>query len=895
MGPSASPEDFPTLAPDLRIGNFQIIEMIGRGGMGEVWKARDTRLNRTVAIKTSPQHFSERFEREARAIAALNHPNICTIYDSGPGYLAMEYIDGTPIRGPLPIRKLLDLAAQVADGLAAAHAAGFVHRDLKPANILITRDGRAKILDFGLAKNTGGALPLSGDTITTQLTVEGAIVGTLHYMSPEQLRGRELDGRSDVFSFGVVLHQLLSGRQPFMRDTSADTLSAILTDDPPDLGLEVPSTLRQIVARCLEKNPGDRFQSAKDLAFALRSLQGSSSSHGILPAPVKQERNYVRPALAVASLVAAFLCGGWWLTGESWRFPVQRHTPIGTDTTNNATPILSPDGQTIAYAARVDGIRQIFNRRIDQPVSVQATHMQNDCTPIGWTPDGGRIHFVEDVRSLESKLVSRRVWTTSLAGGEPERVAPDILFRVERAVAISPDEKALVFLDDVPRGDRRKRELYVSAPPGAAPRLYQPAFSSDFAASLSGLRFTADGGQLLLWFLNENDVAPKVWLFPWPENRSGAKRILNLLNTPDMTFAPSWLPGGRHVLFNRSGHLWLADTRGDELVRVTDGSGNETAPFVSPDGGHAVYTRSTSEYDLVSVPLDGSHPTKLSSNDHQVSAPAWSRNGALAYVTRRNGDYEIWLKNRTDQAAHPLITPKDFGSQAGGILTGLEFSPDGMRLAFAKVGRESQFIWICSLNGGAPVRLTDQRRWEGSPGWSPDGSAIAFRTSQPGEQGTWTAKVGSSEPPARIVDQGWGVAAAWSPDGKWITVPMQEGLGLVSPDGKQSRLLSRHFRRSRNSAATWSRDGASLFLTWLDDRHRQTLWSLNPTSGVEREIASYDLDTVFDTVVGTNLKLSLSPDGRSLATSVSRVTGELFLMTGLPEPRSFWQRLFRMR
>src|SRR5271155_1654291 len=245
------------------LGPYEILAPIGAGGMGEVWKARDTRLDRIVAIKTSSQKFSERFEREARAIAALNHPNICQIYDVGPDYLVMEFVEGAPLEGPLPLEKTVEYAGQILDALDAAHQKGIIHRDLKPANILVTKQG-IKLLDFGLAKR---AVRLSEDDSTKVLTGQGQIVGTLQYMSPEQLQGKEADARSDLFSFGCVLYELLTGKRAFDGTSAASVIAAILEREPAPL--EVARPLDRIVRRSLAKDPDQRFQTARDLKAAL--------------------------------------------------------------------------------------------------------------------------------------------------------------------------------------------------------------------------------------------------------------------------------------------------------------------------------------------------------------------------------------------------------------------------------------------------------------------------------------------------------------------------------------------------------------------------------------------------------------------------------------------------
>jgi serine/threonine protein kinase len=282
----------PSLTPGTRLGPYEVVSPLGAGGMGEVYRARDPRLNRDVALKILPAEVAadpsrrQRFEIEARAVAALSHPNIVAVYDVGEGFMVSELVEGEPLRGArFGLRKTLDIAAQIASGLAAAHGAGVVHRDLKPDNVLLTRDGRPKILDFGLARMTQPSTPRDA-TVPAPLTGPGVVMGTVGYMSPEQVRGLDADHRSDIFSFGVVLHEMLGGARPFEGETAVDTMQAILRDDAPDLPSTVPAGVRQVVSHCLEKDPVHRFQSARDLGFALRALaQGDNSSDAALAVP----------------------------------------------------------------------------------------------------------------------------------------------------------------------------------------------------------------------------------------------------------------------------------------------------------------------------------------------------------------------------------------------------------------------------------------------------------------------------------------------------------------------------------------------------------------------------------------------------------------------------------
>src|SRR5262245_36899715 len=261
--------------PGSYLGPYEVLAQVGAGGMGEVWKARDTRLHRSVAIKTSREQFSERFEREARTVAALNHPHICQLYDVGPNYLVMEYVEGQPLRTPLPLDQALKYGAQICDALDAAHRKSIVHRDLKPDNILVTKTG-VKLLDFGLARI--GSAVTADDKTEGGLTGKGQILGTLHYMSPEQLRGEKADSRSDLFSFGLVLYEMLTGKRAFDGSSPASVIAAILEREAPSVASVAPAILDRVLRRCLAKDPELRWQSASDLKTQLEWIAENSSS-----------------------------------------------------------------------------------------------------------------------------------------------------------------------------------------------------------------------------------------------------------------------------------------------------------------------------------------------------------------------------------------------------------------------------------------------------------------------------------------------------------------------------------------------------------------------------------------------------------------------------------------
>src|SRR6266511_1074592 len=372
------------LSPGTRLGPYEILAPVGAGGMGEVYRARDPRLSRDVAIKVLPASFSNdpdrlrRFELEARAAGVLNHPNIIAVYDvgshEGAPYVVSELLEGETLRevladGRLPPRQAIDFALQMAQGLAAAHDKGIVHRDLKPENLFITKDGRVKILDFGLAKLTGAGDGTQSQTEVPTRRIDtdpGVVMGTLDYMAPEQVRGKPADVRSDIFSFGAILYEMLSGRRAFRRDSAADTMSAILREDPPDLSLtsqNLPLGLERIVRHCLEKNPEQRFYSAHDLAFDLEALSGFSGPR-LEPSAraVRPRQRLVRTIAFVAIAAALGLLAG----RQIWKKPAASPPALRRLTFRRgfaSSARFGPDGHTVFYAASWDGAErpQLFS------------------------------------------------------------------------------------------------------------------------------------------------------------------------------------------------------------------------------------------------------------------------------------------------------------------------------------------------------------------------------------------------------------------------------------------------------------------------------------------------------------------------------------------------------
>src|SRR5208282_221155 len=399
-----NPQSQMALTSGTKLGPYDIQALIGSGGMGEVYRARDARLDRVVAIKVLPTSYSadaerlQRFVQEARSAAALNHPNILSIFDigneHGAPYIVSELLEGQTLRerirsGALSNRKAIDYGLQVARGLAAAHEKGIVHRDLKPENLFLTNDDRVKILDFGLAKLTRPETSASAEEPTVQVNTEpGQVMGTVGYMSPEQVRGKAADHRSDIFAFGSILYEMLSGQRAFRGETAADTMSAILKEEPVELtevARNVPPALERMVRHCLEKNPGQRFQSAGDLAFNLEALTDSSvgsktsaqaaiadaASLGTATAQRKEgaPRGKLRVAAGALGLAALMLGVGWWLGRSSGRAPLAEYQAVTFRPGSIGNARFTPDGSIVYSASWDGGASQLYVGRTDDPGS----------------------------------------------------------------------------------------------------------------------------------------------------------------------------------------------------------------------------------------------------------------------------------------------------------------------------------------------------------------------------------------------------------------------------------------------------------------------------------------------------------------------------------------------
>ena len=742
-----------------KLGPYEILAPIGAGGMGEVYKARDTRLDRIVAVKVSKTEFSERFEREARAVAALNHSNICTLHDVGPNYLVMEYIEGRPLKGPLPVDQALKYAVQICDALDAAHKKGITHRDLKPANILITKAG-VKLLDFGLAKLSSAAQPAKSPddaTFTMALTGKNEIVGTLYYMSPEQLQsqanGQEIDGRSDIFSFGLVLYEMLTGKRAFEGSSPASVIAAIMERPAPSIADVAPAALDRTLKRCLEKDPDNRWQTARDLKAELEWIASAPESGSVVPSPNKQSK-LVWVLGALASAVALALAGLAFIHFREAALPELAGVQFQIAPPEKSTIEyfkLSPDGRSLAF---VTGDR-LWIRPLN---SLEARPLPGTegASQLFWSPDNQFLAFF-----AQGKLKK-----IAASGGPPQD-----LCNVTQ-----------------PFGGTWNRDGVIVLPLSLGSGLYRVPASGGTPLPLAGIggatrpvypEFLPDGQHFLFADgrgvgIASLDGAPPVIVseasnspayVPVADRQAGYllfrrsdALMAQRFNPTALTLTGDAVPlaqriGGDPIwaAFSASGNgtLAFAPTAGAGALQLAwkDRAGKQVGLFgppgvydrfrLSPDEKQISFSRlQASENDIWVMDSTRGVSSKLTFDPAIDDPPMWSPDGQRIVwaSSRAGGTFDLYIKpasGGTDQLLLKMGTPTGWPE---------DWSHDGRYILYQIPGAKTgQDLWIApQAAGGAPADKPFpylQTQFDEEHGrFSPDGHWVAYTSNESGRQ-----------------------------------------------------------------------------------------------------------------------------------------------------------------
>ena len=882
-----------------RIGPYEILGTLGSGAMGDVYRARDSRLNREVALKIiAPESAQDtirlqRFEQEARAASALNHPNILVVYDLGEeggySYLVSELVEGENLRklierGPVPIKRLLDIATQIADALAAAHQAGIVHRDLKPENIMLTKEGRVKLLDFGLAK----PMPLLSSSLVEDRTVDGShtqpglILGTVGYMSPEQATGSPVSFQTDQFALGVMLHEMATGTQPFRRDTPLQTLHAILNDEPPFT--PGPAPFRWLVEQCLAKDAAQRYSSTVEVHNQLRKIRDSlvqtPSSSGM--SVVAERRSWRVPALLAAGALLLAMGVGYVVSQIASHWPIPQaalqYQPFVTSAGVEAQPVWSPDGKTLAYAGEQEGRMQIFTRSIGSYAHTQVTQGDADHIEPFWSADGTRLY------SIQVRGAARSLWSVSVAGGAPRREQDDVY-----GATLSPNGKTLALLR--PSGPNATAyQLWVATPPASPPTLYRTGeWVSPLLLPETYMRFTPDSDALGIWATLANGQR-QFWLLP---TDGGTPRRMLAELADSMPAQPfTWLRGSRSLLYSGKAmgaprqHLWQVDLSSGKQEPVTSGTGNEQEPVVSRDGTRVAFLSSDARAEVVSLPLPGGTVQNRLSEATDSPSPVWSPVAdEFAYVSYQGSSPEIRLRRLPGGWERAIATQSDFGESRTVQLRSLTYSPDGQRIAYQRTGTDGEAIWISTVSNQPPQRLLlGNNSVQRYPTWSPDGAWIAYQTiQQDGHVAVMRVRVGSGEKPS-LVQMGKLIRPVWSPAGQWLVGQgTSGGLHLVLSNGQQSRQLSSDPWLSY----TWAKDGQSVIGIRVNAQ-RQAELVMQP---VQKKSSARVLSVLG--IVSPSLlpgsptleqysPLSLNAAGNAVMTARSNLRSDIWLLSGLP-------------
>lgn len=767
--------------------------------MGEVYKARDSRLDRTVAIKVSQEKFSGHFEREARAVAALNHPNICTLHDVGPNYLVMEYVEGTPIRGPMPLDKAIDYGCQILNALDAAHRKGITHRDLKPDNILLSKQN-IKLLDFGLAKQ---AMPLQESDATRALTLKGSIVGTLQYMAPEQLQGKEADARSDIFSFGCVLYELLTGARAFEGANAASVITAVMSREPEPLAsmqVAAPAAMERVLRRCLAKDPDERWQSVRDLRDELEWIAETGGVAALPSARPRGAWSSLAGWIAAAVIAIAFL----WFAHSHWNDqpegggvrlainpPEKTIFSFGFQGITVPVPLLavSPDGRAIAFAATSTEGRTRLWLRLLEDTTAHPLPGTEECTDPFWSPDSRWLGFVSEgklkkipagggpVQVIAAHGNSRGaswgpdgtilfasgntgLFRVASSGGPVTEVTRLDVSRQEgshRFPRFLPDGRHFLYL--IRSGLAEQCGIYAGSLDGKSKKMLLRVDSNAVYAP-PGYLLYLDGDMLLAHAFDPGRIelsGQPLTIAERVGHASVGYASMSVSSNGVLVYAGPILRSGRLTWLDREGKsLGTLAPEGDYTdFRLSPDENRLAASLINPRAGSV---------DIWLTDIARGSTSRYTSGTLNA-LPVWSPDGTrIIYRSVRKGLAEFYQKSASGAGKDEPVLLEERKRAVITESTNLEptdWSPDGRHLLYSTSSSNSE-LWLLPLSpeGGKPVRLID------SPGnlmhanFSPDGHLIAYTSN---ESGKWEVHVQSFP----LSDRKWQVSTTGGYEPRW--------------------------------------------------------------------------------------------------------------------------------